>query len=63
MEAPDVLREAGVAQPTRQEHHELRLEAAQLEEVARLQQQETEWRDAREAELERSVPVRKGTRA
>ncbi|KAK8845349.1 hypothetical protein IAR55_006062 [Kwoniella newhampshirensis] len=53
MEAPDVLRLAGCAHPTKSEVSAVELAESQREELERLETEMQEWRDSRNSELER----------
>jgi hypothetical protein len=53
MEAPDVLRLAGVAAPTLSETQAAEVEAAQEAEIARMAAETDSWRAEQEAEVER----------
>lgn len=53
MEAPEVMRLAGVSAPTVSEGQTVAIEAAQEEELARMKVEMDSWRKEREAELER----------
>jgi hypothetical protein len=55
MEAPDVVRLAGIAAPTQSDVIGLKFEESQTAELERLQKEEAEWRKGRESELERLV--------
>jgi len=55
MEAPDVIRLAGLAAPTTSEVIGFNFEKDQAAELERLQKEEIEWRQGRETELERYV--------
>lgn len=55
MEAPEVLRIAGCAHPTKSEIAEFRLAADQKEELERMEKEMQSWRQEREAEIERYV--------
>lgn len=53
MEAPDVLREAGCAHPTKAEVEEITIAENQRAELERLEIEMQEWRHQRETELDR----------
>jgi hypothetical protein len=53
MEAPDVVRLAGLQAPTRNEAIEFKFAEDQAAELERLQREEKEWRASRETELDR----------
>jgi len=53
MEAPDVLREAGCAHPTKSEVEEITIADNQRVEFERLEREMQEWRAQRETELDR----------
>lgn len=53
MEAPEVMKLAGVSAPTVSEGQTVAIEAAQEEELARMKVEMDNWRKEREAELER----------
>lgn len=53
MEAPDVLREAGCAHPTKTEVEEITIAENQRAELERLEIEMQEWRQQRETELDR----------
>lgn len=53
MEAPDVLRQAGCLHPTKFETHEITIEENQRAELERLELEMQNWRQEREAELDR----------
>jgi hypothetical protein len=53
MEAPDILRLAGCAAPTKEEVQQNKIAEAEQLELERLQAEMSKWRVDREAELER----------
>lgn len=53
MEAPDVMDRAGCSDCTAVAQHDLALAQEQLDEIARLQEEEAAWRENRESELDR----------
>ena len=53
MEAPDVLRMAGVDLPTKAELTDMKFAESQASELNRLQLEMSEWRENREDELDR----------
>jgi hypothetical protein len=53
MEAPEVLRQAGCLHPTKFETHEITIEDNQRAELERLELEMQNWRQEREAELDR----------